>query len=317
MAQKTFKFRVRELFFGSCEVVMTLNGKEITYRPTYLGKEPLASLIDGCCALMIGRYNDINLCWESEPGALEIKMKRGTMDTLLLTIVDQLTRARWRELVSFSDFVSAIVAEGFRVISAFGLYGYRVAWSDHTEFPLSNLLRLSKMYDEKAWDKIHYSGTNIIDEINYLQEKVSRKEITEKTKLDECVVYYDSWQLQCCGEPFAMGGTINWTCFVSKRHKSAHGFIIDFNEDHHLDATHRIMGTVTMIHSEFSDIDKDKKITNYDEVWASHRILQNADGWNCGQEPDENKKRTFWGYIVELKDVTIKPLETEQKDDDR
>ncbi len=309
MGQKSFKFRVRELSYGSCEVVMTLNGIVIPYYATYVGKEPLASLIDGCYALMIDNHDDIKLCWESEPGALEIKMKRGAKDTLLLTIEDQLTRARWRELVFFDDFVSAVVSEGFRVISAFGLYGYREAWSDHTEFPLSNLLRISQMYDEKTLDEIDSYGTDIIDEMNYLQGKVTREEITEETKMDECVVDYESWQMECCGKPFAVGEKISWSGFVFKRFGNAHGFIIDFYEDHHAHATHKITGTVTMINSQFSDSDKNTKIIGYDKEWVYHRILQYADGEDCGQEPDENKKRTLWGYIVELEDVTITPLE--------
>ena len=317
MEQKSFKIRVIELSFGSCDVVMTINGNVIPYYATYVGKEPMASLIDGCYALMIDNHDDIKLGWEAEPGALEIRMKRGAKDTLLLTIVDQLSRARWRELVFFDDFVSAVVSEGFRVISAFGLYGYQMAWSDHTGFPLSNLLSISQMYDKKTLDEIHSYGTDIIDEMNFLQGKVSREEIVEETRMDECVVYYESWQLQCCGEPFAVGEKISWSGFVPKRYDNEHGFIIDFYEDHHTHYTHQITGTVSMIKSAFSDSDKDKKIIGYDKEWVYHRKLQNADGWDCGQEPDENKKRTLWGYIVELEDVTITPLEKEQKDDNR
>lgn len=312
MGQKSFKFRVRELSYGSCEVVMTLNGKEITYHSTYLGEEPLSSLINDCYDLMIENDNDIEQYWAAEPGTLEIKVKRETKGSILLTVVDHYCSVQWRERVSFDDFVSAIVSEGFRVISAMGLYGYRIAWSDHTEFPLSNLLRISKMYDEKALDIIYSSGTDIIDEINYLHKKVSQKEIVEETKLDECVVYYESWQLQCCGKPFAIGKTIDWTGFVPKRYDNAHGYIIDFHEDHHAHATHKITGIVTMINSQYSDSDKDKKIISYHKEWAYHSILQNADGWDCGQETDETKKRTIWGYIVELKDVTITPLKKDK-----
>lgn len=26
----------------------------------------------------------------------------------------------------------------------------------------------------------------------------------------ECKVFYESWQMDCCGEPFAIGDTVNW-----------------------------------------------------------------------------------------------------------
>ena len=28
--------------------------------------------------------------------------------------------------------------------------------------------------------------------------------------IDNCKVFYDSWQLECCGPPFALGDTVKW-----------------------------------------------------------------------------------------------------------
>lgn len=49
------------------------------------------------------------------------------------------------------------------------------------------------------------------------------------------------------------------------------------------------------------------------EVWyhKAHTIqeeISHADGWESDKEDDETTERTFWGYIVELKDVVVKPL---------
>ena len=27
---------------------------------------------------------------------------------------------------------------------------------------------------------------------------------------NKCAVFYDSWQLECCGHPFGIGDTVNW-----------------------------------------------------------------------------------------------------------
>lgn len=27
----------------------------------------------------------------------------------------------------------------------------------------------------------------------------------------DCKVFYESWQMDCCGEPFSIGDTVNWT----------------------------------------------------------------------------------------------------------
>ena len=31
----------------------------------------------------------------------------------------------------------------------------------------------------------------------------------KERQLKECTLYYESWQLQCCGEFFAVGDTVN------------------------------------------------------------------------------------------------------------
>lgn len=33
----------------------------------------------------------------------------------------------------------------------------------------------------------------------------------KELKMESCVVSYDSWQMQCCGDPFSVGDKIEWT----------------------------------------------------------------------------------------------------------
>jgi hypothetical protein len=32
-------------------------------------------------------------------------------------------------------------------------------------------------------------------------------------KMDKCTVLIESWEMQCCGTPFKIGDTVNWTVF--------------------------------------------------------------------------------------------------------
>ena len=38
-----------------------------------------------------------------------------------------------------------------------------------------------------------------------------------------------------------------------------------------------------------------------------HEEIQYADGWETNKKDNETTEYTLWGYIVELKDVTVKP----------
>lgn len=130
----------------------------------------------------------------------------------------------------------------------------------------------------------------------------------KELKIESCVVNYDSWQLQCCGEPFSVGDKVEWTCKIPKKGYNRHGIKIDFWEEHHGEGTHTIIGTVTKIIAERSESDANEKTIIYEDVDIIRDELQHADGWESEYESDETVRRDFFGYIVELKDVTLKKL---------
>ena len=83
--------------------------------------------------------------------------------------------------------------------------------------------------------------TNLSKELNCIQEHISKLEITEETMMDNCIIYYESWQLQCCGRPFSVGDKVELTCIMPQYYKNAHGIMLNFEEDHHGFATHSIL----------------------------------------------------------------------------
>ena len=212
MEQFFFKFHIQNLSFGWCRVLMLINDKEVWFNAEYLGPNPLASFIDACAELMEDPneyyitwcYHDVELRIEMEVDdnnmlVFDITQKRtiyGSKDEEDKEIIDE----EWNESIPFSVFVSEIISEGFRVLNAFGLYGYRHSWMDHTDFPLTNLLRITGKCKE-LW-KGDSCSTDISKEIDVLKEFICKLEITEETKMDMCNIYYESWQLQCCGDFF-------------------------------------------------------------------------------------------------------------------
>ena len=215
----------------------------------------------------------------------------------------------WHETVPFNIFVNTIKSESYRILNAFGLYGYRCSWSN-CGFPLAEFLNITNRRVPK-WNEESYC-TNILEELKYLNENINKLDIVEVTKMDECTIYYEAWQLQCCGEPFSVGDNVEWTCIMPKEYKNAHGVIIDFEEEHHGFATHRIIGTITKIIAERSEFPKGERIVWYHRAPVIREELKYADGWESNRKSDETTEITFWGYIVEMKDVTIGPLNKEE-----
>ena len=321
MEQNIFKFRVKGITYGWCSIEMVINDKLISFVAGYIQINPLESFIDACREFLVVDHAedyDLSIFWAGEPGAMKIDLRVDKKGMLHCDIVeydddsdDANIEGEWHEVIPFDIFVKEIVKEGFRVLNAFGLYGYKCSWMCNTEFPVSTLLRITEEIKPKDKDDSKY--TNISKELELIQKYISKLEITEETKLDSCTLYYESWQIQCCGDPFAVGDRVEWTCIMSEGYRNAHGTIIDFEEDHHGFATHAIEGVVAKIVAERSEFPEGKREVWYEKAETIKEELQHADGWESAKRDDDTTERIFWGYIVELKDVTVSPLEENER----
>ena len=126
--------------------------------------------------------------------------------------------------------------------------------------------------------------------------------------MKECKIYYESWQLQCCGDPFSVGERVEWTCAKPGKFNNIYGVTWDFVEDHHGDDTHLVTGTITRIISERSETPKSDNQVVYGEVGLIREDIQFADGWESWKDDDDTMHYTLWGYIVELKVVTVEKV---------
>ena len=299
---------------------MLINDKEISFNAEYMGQNPLASLIDACADFLNGE-KDCTVKWIYHDNELEIEMELEDDNMLRLDISDKtedllaeekkvIVHQEWHEKIPLEDFFCSIVIEGYRVLNAFGIYGYYRSWQDNMDFPLANLLRISGKIDE-LW-KGDSCTSNISKEIDCIKEYAKRWEVTTvERELDWCTIYYESWQIQCCGKPFSVGEKIEWTCCIPQETKNAHGIIIDFEEEHHGFPTHTITGTVSKIIAERSEFPKGLREVWYEKADIIREELQKADGWESHLSNDDIKDRTFWGYVVELRDAIVKPLNKE------
>ena len=138
-------------------------------------------------------------------------------------------------------------------------------------------------------------------------------EIMEETKMNSCTIYYESWQMQCCGTPFSVGDKVKWGCVKSPKKQTALGRVLNFYEEHHETPTYTVMGTVRRIIADYCDYqagteryDHQTGTVYCDNVQDFEEEVQFADGWNVEEPGDDSITRSFGGYIVELEDVTVR-----------
>lgn len=124
-------------------------------------------------------------------------------------------------------------------------------------------------------------------------------------KQDSCKIYYQSWQLQCCGKPFKVGDRVRWSCALPDDGRRICGHIIDFIEEHHSDETHTIVGTIVDIWAVTQADTPEKRCYELDDSKVSLTNLLAADGYESEKEATTETYYIFWGYIVTMKDVEV------------
>ena len=178
MSNTVFKFSVKEIAVGWCDVEMIINDKVTNFNASYLGPNPLDSLIEAC-ADFSDAYSDgeFHIRWLREPGSLYIGLKLDADQLLHLNIKlcsnerDDDVLEEWHETIPYDIFESAIIAEAFRVLKIYGIQGYRISWLNHTDFPLALLLSLvSKEHPTQQGDSYY---TDIYSELKCLTNHLS------------------------------------------------------------------------------------------------------------------------------------------------
>ena len=111
-------------------------------------------------------------------------------------------------------------------------------------------------------------------------------------------IYYEAWQIQCCGDPFKVGDEIQWTGHYIGVWDSKVEQYVSFVEEHHgMDDDYLIRGKITRIYAE---VDKKDNHGIY-AAKADRQLLEQteADGYL------EDQSLYLWGYYVHLTDVVV------------
>jgi hypothetical protein len=124
----------------------------------------------------------------------------------------------------------------------------------------------------------------------------------------EIKVWMDDWQMQCCGEPFAVGDEVSWTLrdpdteWLALVLGSEPAGGVDKAEEHHGgigEGATPTVGIVTAIHAvrcRYAPL-PDEAETQFAPVAGSGTLdaIRSVDGWT----PDQGDLK-FAGYLVQL-----------------
>lgn len=80
MKVDSFDIKIESLSWGSEDIILTFNGQDISFYASYIGVEPLSSMIESLIALE-EEYLNLNYSryftkWQSEPGVLDFEMNK-------------------------------------------------------------------------------------------------------------------------------------------------------------------------------------------------------------------------------------------------
>ena len=126
--------------------------------------------------------------------------------------------------------------------------------------------------------------------------------------LVEIKVWVDHWQMQCCGEPFAIGDEVSWTLRDPDTEWLAHVLGSDLAagigkaEEHHggvgegVTPTVGIVASIHAVHCRYAPVPGGAETALYPVAGSGTAdAVRSADGWT----PDRGDLK-FAGYVVQL-----------------
>lgn len=150
-----FNIHVKEINCGNEYIELTFNDHVIAFAASYLGNEPLWTMIHALYELIHEEdgfeeekgYTSSHE-WLDEPGLLSMKYRK-TGETLCIHLKKQADIYPESEVLEEHEYVmplklykDEVLRESARILREYGICGYYESWADHTEFPLALFLSL-------------------------------------------------------------------------------------------------------------------------------------------------------------------------------
>lgn len=178
----SFSFIIEQFSFGTNEFIMDFGGFRFKSHATYIGEEPLSSLISGIHEMETDGCEDTPyyLSWQQEPGSIALTfLKDANSDNLHITIrhnssgtIDVVNATIFKVQMKLSEFKSGLVKSGLAALKKYGINGFNRNWSSGANtFPVASLIYLlgtTTHYFAKDESFI----SNSIDELTLLLQNI-------------------------------------------------------------------------------------------------------------------------------------------------
>lgn len=151
------EIKVHTLQCGWEEIGIVSDYWNVLFNASYLGQEPVASLIHAVYELEFGGTcrpssdevdYEYDIQWVSESGSLSMEFRRiGEVLNIHLTqTLDYVVKSKFKEdiwfTIPFGMFKKEVIRVSLYLLKEYGICGYYESWSDKKDFPLGILFRL-------------------------------------------------------------------------------------------------------------------------------------------------------------------------------
>lgn len=186
MKVNSFSISVKSLSFGSEEITLIFDGQEIPFYASYIGPEPISSLVESLVRLEEEienmDYTRYHITWSDEPGTLDFEMSKEKFeDHIQIKIkfdncgIEQYHKTgNWEFEMPYSLYRQTVLNTALKVIIEYGLNGLNDSWADGKDtFPFGSLVSLlggQSAYHEES-DSFR---SNILDELKVLTDSIAK-----------------------------------------------------------------------------------------------------------------------------------------------
>lgn len=171
---------VLELEFGWETIRMTFNDRVIEYSASYVGEEPVSSLIDAATALdecYDGYIEDVcYIQWQNEPGYMEMTLfRKPGKDYIEMTIEsDDPEIDGYGAYFDYNVFKDAVIKASLSVLKRYGIMGYSLGWDkQYNAFPIHQFLALLGIKAERPSDNDECKS-NVFEELEQLMNALNQ-----------------------------------------------------------------------------------------------------------------------------------------------
>lgn len=186
MKVDSFDINVNSLSFGSEAITLTFDGQKVPFYASYIGPEPVSSLIES----LVGLEEEIEnmdytryfITWSDEPGTLDFEMYKDKFeDHILIKMkfdncgIEQYHKTRnWEFEMQYTLYRKTVLNTALKVITEYGLNGLNDSWADGKDtFPFGSLVSL--LGGQSSYHKESDSfRSNILDELKVLTDSIAK-----------------------------------------------------------------------------------------------------------------------------------------------